>query len=205
MKNRFRFIRYIGLAAFLAISTASCAKKSYINVAYQLPAPSASLMGKKIRLEVKDLRSNTEIFGAPAKEEFKYFTGLFSLSVVDVDKQSTVIGAYELVALFRQTLKTRLENMGVQVADSGHQDLPLMEVAVKSFKIDLVGRTWKADVSYEASLTRDNRLIAREAVSGSAERVKLMGSGAAERIIGELFSELINRLDIQRLFAQAML
>ena len=205
MNKRFRSMGYIGLVAWMVISATSCAKKSYIDVAYQLPAPSASLMGKQIRLVVKDLRSDTEIFSPSAKEEFKYFTGLFSLSVVEVDKQSSVIGAYELPALFRQTLKTRLENMGVQVADSGHEDLPLMEVAVKSFKIDLAGRTWKADVGYEASLTSDNRIIAREAVSGSAERVKIIGSGAAERIIGELFSEIINRLDIQRLFDQAML
>jgi hypothetical protein len=205
MKIGVKPIGYFALVAFMALSAASCAKKSYIDVVYLLPAPSAALVGKQIRLEVKDLRSDTEILGASAKEEFKYFTGLFSLSVKDVDKQSTVIGAYELAALFRQTIKTRLENMGVQVADSGHESLPLMEVSMKSFKIDLVGRTWKADVGYEASLTKDNRTIARETVSGSAERVKLVGSGAAERIIGELFSEIVNRLDIQRLFDQAML
>jgi hypothetical protein len=42
-------------------------------------------------------------------------------------------------------------------------------------------------------------------VTGSAERLKVMGRGGAEKVIGEIFTEMINRLNIERLFAQAKL
>jgi hypothetical protein len=62
-----------------------------------------------------------------------------------------------------------------------------------------------ADISYEASLTQDTQLVAREVVTGSAERLKMIGSGGAEKVIGEIFTDMINRLNIERLFQQAKL
>jgi hypothetical protein len=85
------------------------------------------------------------------------------------------------------------------------RDIPVFQIKIDRFHIKLVGQKWLADVSYEASLTKDSLLIAREVVSGSAERVKIMGSGGAEKVIGEIFTEMINRLDVERLFAQAKL
>jgi hypothetical protein len=69
----------------------------------------------------------------------------------------------------------------------------------------LIGQKWMADISYEASLTQDTQLVAREVVTGSAERLKVMGSGGAEKVIGEIFTDMINRLNIERLFQQAKL
>jgi hypothetical protein len=35
--------------------------------------------------------------------------------------------------------------------------------------------------------------------------MKLMGSGGAEKVISEIFTDMINRLNIERLFQQANL
>jgi hypothetical protein len=82
-------------------------------------------------------------------------------------------------------------------------DAPLLEITLIKFFLDLKGRNWIADISYETKLTRDNKNIAREKVSGKAERYKVMGKGAGEKLIGEIFSESINQLDIEKLFKNA--
>ncbi|MDX2454748.1 hypothetical protein, partial [Desulfosarcina sp.] len=83
--------------------------------------------------------------------------------------------------------------------------IPVFQININQFHINLVGLKWMADISYEVSLTQDTQLVAREVVSGSAERLKVMGSGGAEKVIGEIFTDMINRLNIERLFQQAKL
>jgi len=183
----------------------SCAKKSYIDVAYRLPATADTLAGRSVFIETRDHRSETEIFNKRAKEQFKHFTGLFALSLEMPDDQQKILGAYELPVLFEAALKERLQKLGVDAVAERSTDTPVFQIKINRFHIRLVGQKWFADVSYEANLTRDAHLIAREVVSGSAERVKIMGSGGAEKVIGEIFTEMINRLNIERLFAQAKL
>ncbi|WP_319526547.1 hypothetical protein [uncultured Desulfosarcina sp.] len=183
----------------------SCAKKSYIDVDYQLPAVGDTLSGRTVFVETRDARTDTEIFNTRAKESFKYFTGLFALAVMLPDNQYKTLGAYELPLLFETALKQRLQKLGVETTTEPSRDTPVFQIKINQFYIKLVGQKWLADVSYEASLTKDSLLIAREVVSGSAERVKIMGSGGAEKVIGEIFTEMINRLNIERLFAQAKL
>ena len=145
------------------------------------------------------------IFNNRAKEQFKHFTGLFALALEIPDDQQRVLGAYELPDLFETALQKRLQKLGVHTISERSTDTPVFQIKINRFQIKLVGQKWFADVSYEANLTRDAHLIAREVVSGSAERVKIMGSGGAEKVIGEIFTEMINRLNIERLFAQAKL
>lgn len=183
----------------------SCAKKSYIDVDYHLPLAEGSLAGRTVFMETQDDRSDTEIFDHRAKAEFQDFTGLFALSLQLSGERQKVLGAYELPELFETALAQRLDRMGVKMAAQRTPDLPVFQVKIDRFKIKLVGRKWMADIRYEASLTRDGQLIAREVVSGSAERLKVMGSGGAEKVIGEIFTEMINRLNIERLFQQANL
>ena len=183
----------------------SCAKKSYIDVAYRLPTPVDTLAGRTVFVETRDHRSETEIFNKRAKKQFKHFTGLFALALEMPDDQPRILGAYELPLLFETALKERLQKLGVAMAAERSTDIPVFQIKINRFHIKLVGQKWFADVSYEANLTRDAHLIAREVVSGSAERVKIMGSGGAEKVIGEIFTEMVNRLNIERLFAQAKL
>ena len=183
----------------------SCAKKSYIDVDYRLPTTADTLTGRTVFIETRDLRSDTEIFNNRAKDKFEHFTGLFALSLAMPDDQQKVLGAYALPMLFETALKQRLEKLGVKATDEPSPVIPTFQIRINQFRINLVGQKWLADVSYEASLTKDTQLIAREVVTGSAERLKVMGIGGAEKVIGEIFTEMINRLNIERLFAQAKL
>ena len=40
-------------------------------------------------------------------------------------------------------------------------------------------------------------------MTGGAERTKVMGKGGGEKLIGELFTDVINKLDIPKLFENA--
>lgn len=205
MPQSFKQLWFIFLFLLSAIMIQACAKQPYLEITYQLPAPSASQKGYEVYLMVKDNRKDTLLFGPAAQKEFQTFTGIYALTVVGVDKKRSTIGTYQLEQLFEKTLETRLQNMGVEVFKEHIDQKPVLQIDIKTFKIELVNHKWRANVAYEASLTADGKNIVKETVSGKAERVKLVGSKAAQRVVGELFSDIINRLDINRLFDQLIL
>jgi uncharacterized lipoprotein YajG len=197
----------MGVTLLLLVVTGcfACAKKSYIDVSYRLPSTADTLAGRTVFVETHDLRNDTEIFNKRTNENFQHFTGLFSLTLVTPDDQSKVVGAYPLPKLFEAALTQRLQKLGVRVSAAPSPSVPVFQININQFHINLVGQKWMADISYEVSLTQDTQLVALEVVSGSAERLKVMGSGGAEKVIGEIFTDMINRLDIERLFQQAKL
>jgi hypothetical protein len=183
----------------------ACAKKSYIDVDYRLPPEAGLLTGRTVFIETRDLRSDREIFNPRAKADFEDFTGLFSLSVDTPEDQPAIVGAYPLPKLFEAAIKRRLQKLGVTVADQRSANVPIFQIKIKQFRINLIGQKWQADISYEASLSQDAQLVARETVTGSAERLRVLGSGGAEKVVSGIFTEMINRLNIERLFQQAKL
>jgi hypothetical protein len=195
----------ITLLGVILIAGVACAKKSYIYLDYRLPTVTDRLQGRSLFVETHDLRRNREIFNPRAKEAFENFTGLFSLALIKSGDEQTLKGAYELPMLFEAALKERLDALGITIAGGQSANIPLFKINLNQFRINLVGQKWIADISYEVSLTQDNQTVSREVVTGSAERLKLIGSGGAEKVIGEIFTEMINRLNIERLFQQANL
>ena len=55
-------------------------------------------------------------------------------------------------------------------------------------------------MTYQANLIRQNRFAAGETVTGSAERLRVVGSKDAELVIGELITDVVNRLNLSELF-----
>ena len=198
---------WLKLLVLLLVATVffSCAKKSYIDVDYRLPSSADTLSGRTVWVETRDQRNDEEIFDPRAKEKFKHFTGLFALSLAMPDDQHKILGAYELPQLFETALIQRLQKLGVGVATEPSPKVPVFQITIHQFRIKLIGQKWIADVSYETSLSQNTELVAREVVTGNAERMKLMGSGGAEKVIGEIFTDMINRLNIERLFQEAKL
>jgi hypothetical protein len=60
-------------------------------------------------------------------------------------------------------------------------------------------------MSYEAKLIKDGTVLAAQIIEGEAERVKVMGRKEADTVTGEIFTDMVNRLDLSRLFQQAQL
>lgn len=205
MKKTIHDFSLFPLVMLIGIWVVACATKSYINVNYQLPLSSYDLKGKKIFLELKDIRSVKTIFGEKAKTKFKNFTGLFLFSLPKGGKKNFVVGAVDLPSLFKTAFSKRLENMGIEVLTEPEKTEPVIEIDLQNFLLDLVNRKWVAEISYEARLIKDNKLLARETISGNAERLKMLSQSDAEKVLGEIFTDVVNKLDFRKLFQQAEL
>ena len=110
------------------------------------------------------------------------------------------MGAFSLPSMITQIFKHRLENAGIRVAPEGQRRETVVEIILKAFKLDLVGRKWVINMTYQANLLRQNQFVAGETVTGSAERLRVVGGKDAEMIIGELITDVVNRLDLNELF-----
>lgn len=202
-----RFVLSVSIILFfLSIFTYGCGKKPFIDVTYRLPDKQTALEQKKMAFEVRDNRGDKIIFNDKAKEKFKDFTGSFTLTVMMEEDKWVFEGEFDLQTLFEKALSKRLESMEVVIIHEKSKEDLLFQVMLHKFYIKRDGRKWESHVSYEANLIKDGRIIAKETVSGTAERTGIMaGTSDAEKVISDIFTETINKLDIQKLFDQAML
>jgi hypothetical protein len=182
----------------------SCAKSPYINVDYRQTTERRSVITEKpVYIECVDLRRDKAILNEKAKKQFPDFSGEFSLTLKVSDNQQTPMGNYTLPRLFETAFSNRLKQLGVPTSDQPSSDILTLHVEINRFQISLVGRDWAADIGYTASLNDLESRIASETVTGSAQRYKGLGRGGAEKVTGEIFTDAINRLNIERLFSKA--
>lgn len=201
--TRARFNLAATVLAALVFGGWSCAQKPYIDVGLLLPPAYHSLAQHTVFIETHDLRGDAPIFNPRAQEQFSNFTGLFALILEGPDNQHTVLGAYQLPLLFETAMAQRLLNLGATIADNPAADALVLHLTIDRFTIHLVDRKWMTDIGYEAALSQNGRQLARERIIGSAQRAQIMGRIGAEKVIGEIFTEMINRLDMEALFKQA--
>ena len=194
-----RAIRAISIILFVAMATSFCASKHFLVVNYQLPKEPEPLREASVALVFKDSREDPAIVTKSAKMALKDFSGNFTL-VVQKNNEKRLVGAFSLQSMITQIFKHRLENAGIAVAPEGQSRDTVVEIILKVFKLDLVGRKWVINMTYQANLVRQNRFAAGETVTGSAERMRVVGSKDAEMVIGELITDVVNRLDLSALF-----
>jgi hypothetical protein len=204
MQRTTQLMLLLGSIWVIVAVVGACASKSYIDVNYRLPVASDDLKGKRVFLECRDIRSDKTIFGQNAKDDFKHFTGLFSLSV-DQGKKPFVVGAFDLPSLFKEAFTRRLENSGLDVITQKEKTIPVLEIVIKEFRLDLVDRKWMAAIKYDARLLKGDLLLVTKTISGDAERVKIIGQGDAEKVLGEIFTEIVNQFNLGELLDQTSL
>jgi hypothetical protein len=195
MISFYRRITAISIILFIGILSSSCASKNFLTVKYQLPPQAVERKEIKVALAVKDIREDPGI----ATKSAKNFTGYFALIVAQENKKERLVGAFSLSSMIREIFKHRLENAGVVVAAEEDPLTPLVEIVLKEFKIDLQNRKWIITMNYQANLVKQNRIAGGETVTGSAERLRVVGSKDAEIIVGELVSDVANKLNLNEL------
>jgi hypothetical protein len=197
------FARSILLCGAVGCLAAACASTSVLSVNYQLPARPAASLERALRIGFEDGRPNKDFLTPSALSELKAFSNVFALTVSDPLRGSDLKGAYDLEALFMEILRTRLEAAGVRVAPADAAADAELKFVLKEFRLDYGDRKWTTTAGYDAQLVKDGRLLSRQEVSGSAERLRVMGKSDAEKVVGELVSDTVNRLDLPLLFKQA--
>jgi hypothetical protein len=187
----------------IPIAVSFCASKNYLIVNYQLPAESAELKETRVALRVKDIRENPNIVTKSAKKALKNFPEHFVLYVAKENKDYELQGAFGLSSMIRKIFRHRLENAGVQVVTEEDFEESIVEIVLKEFKLDLQNRKWIIKMSYQANLIKQNRAVAGEMVSGSAEQLRVISGKNAEVVIGELVTDMVNRLNLNELLQAA--
>ena len=189
-------IRAISIILVVAVLSSFCAAKNFLTVNYQLPMESVELKDTRVVLKVKDIREDTRIVTPSAKKGLKNFTGHFALIVAQKNKEDRLVGAFSLSSMIREIFYQRLKNAGVQVVTEEDIGVPTVEIVLKEFKLDLANRKWFITMNYQANLIKQNRVVAGEKITGSAERLRVISGKNAEIIIGELVSDVVNRLNL---------
>jgi hypothetical protein len=195
-----RYFKILLIAIFIIFIAASCSKKPYIKISYQLPPSTDVLKSKKVFFNFKDMRSEKGIFSETARSKFRSFTGDFSLSLIAGDGDSFSSGEFDLPSLFQKAFSKRLEQMGAETFFEARRKYTCIEIVLKTFHLGLIDRTWVARISYQASLIKNNKVLSTQSINGNAKRYKLTGNRDAEKLLGELFTDVVNKVDIFGLF-----
>ena len=203
--HRHHWIGYVAVLGVLFLLMGCGSQRAYLIVDYQVPAQSQQLQGQRVRLQVTDSRSDPYILSPAVARQFEGFQDRYSLAWVTTDKKRTIVGEHDLMGLFQAAFQKRLEALGVTVVAADQYGAPLFQVDLHGLKVDQKDRDWVAQMSYTASLSKDNMLIASETVKGSAQRTKIIGRKGADQTLSDIFSDIINRLDVVSLFKKAEL
>jgi uncharacterized lipoprotein YajG len=203
MKTMRQYVKKFFLISSIGLLVGACSTTSYIRVNYQLPSASKGLTSSTVFLEFKDMRTEKAFLTKAAQKEFKHFTGIFSLTLAG--EKSNNLGGHDANSLFKEAFKRRLNAMGIEVTLAQGKNQPVMEIALKEFLLDLKGRKWIARINFETRLIKDKDHIATETVNAAGERFKSVGRGAAEKLLGEIFTDSLNKINIHKLFQKVAL
>ena len=196
----------VALAAVVTLLltlTAACSSKPFLIVNYQLPQPPDSLQAVQTSLKILDIRERKSFLSENARKSLKSFNETYSLVVLQSDGSGNLLGIYDVDQLITEIFRRRLENHGLQGSSDAGGASNTLEIKLKQFELDLVRRKWTVTMNYQASLLKDGRFIATETVNGSAERLKLAGKSDAEKVLSELITDMVNKLDVTTIFQQA--
>jgi hypothetical protein len=196
-------LKTLTLGLFIALTIGSCASKNYLVVNYQLPSETITAKETEISLIFKDQRAEETIVTQNAKKALRDFSGNFALIVASDSRDERLVGAFSLSSLMKNIFTQRLENAGMRVAPEDQRQATALEIVLKAFKLDLVKRNWVVQMTYQANLLKHNRFVSGETITGTAERLRVVGSKDAEKVIGELMTDAVNRLDLDALFRSA--
>jgi hypothetical protein len=181
------------------ILTSGCAARHFLSVTYQLPPPSGVEMPRTVRLSVTDARAQATFLSPAARDALGSVSETLNLVVKDQSQPSQSIGAYPLVSLVEEVVQRRLQQDGVQIASNGQTDQPELAIELREFWLDLQKRRWMLTITYRMSLLKDRKPLSQETISGQAERLDIVGRKDAELLIGELLTDLANRIEPHQL------
>lgn len=191
----FKFVLSLSIGIFIA-----CATIPTLNVTYQTIPKSNILEGKEIYFRFIDKRSDKDIIGKGAKEIYKNFSGNINFIVLKGKKDKSPVKIYDVEALFKSTFANYLENMGLKLLPEPKAGIPELVIKLYDFVLDLSGRRWIARINYEAEFIQDGNVLTRK-FKGEAEKYRISGLTQAHQAMSETFTDMVNKLDVRRLFA----
>ncbi|MEW5909418.1 MAG: hypothetical protein AB1659_06445 [Thermodesulfobacteriota bacterium] len=200
-KKDFKLPVALGMIMLLFLSV-SCATIPHLQMTYRLQGEGKGLAGKKVFIIAEDMRKDKLTFGKGARKGFEKTSEDIALAIVRGSEPAAKKGIYQPSVLLKEAMESRLKHEGIDIVPEGASPFGIA-LSLKSFLLDRVERKWLVNMAYEARLMKDGKMIASETVSGEAERYELVGKEQAEVILGEIFTEVVNRLDLNKLFQKS--
>jgi hypothetical protein len=185
------------------LSTQACSSIAYVHLNDRLPAKAVAAESKKAFLSVGDERKSKDFAAGGVKREFDHFSETIAYSVEKGTEPALKLGLYDVPSLVKEAFRLRVENEGVEIAPERKAGQLELVFALQEFSLDLVGRNWKVRFGYEVRLVKNGELLAKQFANGEAERLKIMGTDQADAVVGDLFADVMNRMNIQKLFRDA--
>jgi hypothetical protein len=182
-----------------------CTGRAYLIVDYTVTPRSQYLKGQSVVLQVEDLRKSKAVMEPRALRAFPDFRNRYGLAWIMPNRQRILAGEHNLSELFKQTFKKRLERLGANVVQDMDPSIPVFKVSMNTVRIKLIGVKWYATVSCTAGLVVNERRVSGETVTGNAERVRVIGRKGADIVMSNIFTDVVNRIDVVKLFQQANL
>lgn len=202
---RMKFFYFVSTLIVGLSFIGGCTGRAYLIVDYAVTPRSQYLKGQSVVIQVEDLRKTKSVMEPRALRAFPDFQNRYSLAWIMPNRQRILAGEHDLSKLFEQTFKKRLERLGVNVVQDRSPSIPVFKVSMNAVRIKLIGVKWYASVSCTAGLVVNEQRVAGETVSGNAERVRIIGRKGADVVLSDIFSDVINRIDVVKLFQQANL
>lgn len=194
-----------GIAAVCLLALLSCTTIPQLKLNYRIPSGSETLKGKKVFLIVEDSREYKDFLTPGAYEALKDYSGSIAFSVTRQNEAEISLGLYAPLLVVKEGFKRRLQNEGLDIELYEPRNLPKLTVVIKKYSLDLVDRRWVVEMSCEAILEQGDKASASQSISGRGERLRIIGTKEADEILGEVFTDLLNRVDVAGLFRRAKL
>src|SRR4030042_524072 len=102
----------------------------------------------------------------------------------------------------KEVFRLRIENEGFEIVPEKKASQVELVFVLQEFSLDLVDRTWKVRLGYEARLVKNGAVLSKQFANGEAERQKIMGTEQADAVVGDLFVDVMNRLNVEKLFRE---
>ncbi|MBW2028667.1 MAG: hypothetical protein JRH06_02200 [Deltaproteobacteria bacterium] len=191
------------ISTIFILGVISCSSVPHLKVDYRLPPSTEELKGQKVVLSFSDVRRDKEILGKGARDKFRDFSGKILFSLSRGTEEGFMVGVYDLPLFIRELFKRRLENEGLGVLGPGETGDSEIQIALEEFKLDFMGGKWHFKMAYQARLKKEGKVLSRQMIRGRGERLRVIGTGDAHKIVGESLTDLVNQLDVGRLLRQA--
>ncbi len=160
---------------------------------------------QKVAISSSDERLDKEIIGEGAKSTvgtrvLGYVT--FGVIYALVPDQPTLKEQQDPIKIFRTAIAERLSKNGIAITDDRDNDVIIIDLLVRQFKLDFNFGKWTGEVGYVARVKKNGEIVCENNIYEKATAFNLYGFGSGEKAINEAFSKAIDRLDVNSCFSK---
>jgi len=181
----------------------SCATIPTLDVTYKIMPKSNILEGNEVFFQLIDKRVDKEIIGKDARKLYENYSGNINFILSKEGSGEYLAGIYDVETLFRKAFTFSLENKGLKLLDKPSQDAPQLIITLNKFILDLDGRNWIAIISYDGEFVKNGETVVRK-FKGEGQKFRISGLNQAHIVVSEVFTDMVNQLDIESLFARGI-